>query len=162
MDWGKFFEETRRAAGVDSFAKLAPLLHVTDGAISHYRTGRSIPMAWTVAAALRIQGHKEPEKEAARIMREVGKSAEERAFWRKLGAGAAVAAVALTAFAMPGANHGQVLETLAFFPVLFAPNAYYVLAGLCALAAALILRRIAAQLLPAIPVSRFEAQGAPA
>jgi hypothetical protein len=91
MDWDKFFEETRRAAGVESYAKLAPLLHVTDGAISHYRTGRSIPSAWVVAAALKIQGNKEPEKEAARIMREAAKSAEERAFWRKLGAAAALA-----------------------------------------------------------------------
>lgn len=32
MDWDQFFERTRVAAGVDSFAKLAPKLGVTDGA----------------------------------------------------------------------------------------------------------------------------------
>lgn len=95
MDWGNFFEQTRIAAGVDSFSKLAPLLHITDGAISHYRTGKRVPSAWTVAAALRIQGHEDAEREAAKIMKAAAKSAEERAFWRKLGAAAAVALCAV-------------------------------------------------------------------
>lgn len=90
MDWDKFFDDTRQAAGVASFAKLAPLLHVTDGAISHYRTGRYVPSAWTVAAALKLQGHPNPEREAARIMKEAAKSNEERAFWRRLSTAAAM------------------------------------------------------------------------
>ena len=91
MDWGKFFEDTRRGAGVESFAKLAPLLHVTDGAISNYRTGKNVPSAWVVAKALKLQGHENPEREAARIMKEAAKSADERAFWRKLGTAAILA-----------------------------------------------------------------------
>lgn len=84
MDWGDFFDRTRKAAGVDSFAKLAPLIGVTDGAISHYRVGRSVPQVWVVADCLRIQGHPEPEKAAVEIMRLGARTSPERTFWKRL------------------------------------------------------------------------------
>jgi len=86
MDWDAFFEKTRVAAGVDSFAKLAPKLGVTDGAIGHYRRGRQIPSVWVVADALRIQGHPAPEKAAVEIMRSEARTKSERTFWKRLAA----------------------------------------------------------------------------
>lgn len=103
MDWADFFEKTRVAAGVESFAKLAPKIHVTDGAIHHYRVGRSVPQVWVVADCLRIQGHPQPEKAAVEIMRGEAKKPEERAFWRKLAASAALIVVLL----LPGALIGK-------------------------------------------------------
>lgn len=93
MDWGAFFDRTRKAAGVESFAKLAPLLGVTDGAISHYRVGRSVPQVWVVADCLRIQGHPEPEKAAVEIMRLAARTSPERTFWKRLLATTALLAV---------------------------------------------------------------------
>lgn len=93
MDWIAFFERTRKAADVDSYAKLAPLIGVTDGAISHYRVGRSVPQVWVVADCLRIQGHQEPEKAAIEIMRIAARTQPERSFWKKLAAAAAMLVV---------------------------------------------------------------------
>lgn len=92
MDWSQFFEDTRKAAGVESFSKLAPKLGITDGAIGHYRSGRQIPSVWVVADALRIQGHPAPEKAAVEIMRSEARTSSERTFWKRL----AATAVALT------------------------------------------------------------------
>lgn len=97
MDWATFFDKTRIAAGAKSFTELAPKLGVTDGAISHYRTGKRVPSAWTVAACLKIQGVKDPEKQAAKIMVDATNNAQERAFWRRFAAAAAVGAVTLCA-----------------------------------------------------------------
>ena len=90
MDWIAFFEQTRIAAKVDSLAKLAPLLGVTDGALSHYRVGRRVPQVWIVAEALKIQGHPQPEKAAIEIMKSVALSSSERKFWKRLAAAAAM------------------------------------------------------------------------
>jgi hypothetical protein len=86
MDWAEFFEKTRVAAGVESFSKLAPKIGVTDGAISHYRVGRSVPQVWVVADCLRIQGHPAPEKAAVEIMRAEARTSTERTFWKRLAA----------------------------------------------------------------------------
>ena len=64
-----------------------------------------MPSAWTVAAALKLQGHKDPEKEAARIMRESAKSAEERAFWRKLGTAAILALATVLPYRSQASTH---------------------------------------------------------
>lgn len=90
MDWADFFERTRVAAGVDSFSKLAPMLEITDGAIGHYRQGRRVPQVWVVAQALTIQGHPTPEKAAIEIMKKAALTSPERAFWKRLGATAAL------------------------------------------------------------------------
>lgn len=90
MDWNAFFEKTLAASGADSYAKLAPKLGVSDGAISHYRTGKRTPQAWVVAAALRIQGSSNPEREAAELMKGAAPTSSERAFWRRLSAAAAL------------------------------------------------------------------------
>ena len=90
MDWNEFFEKTRKAAGAESFAKLAPMLGISDGAIGHYRQGRRVPQVWVVAEALKLQGHPQPEKAAIQIMKAAALSSPERAFWRKLAASAAL------------------------------------------------------------------------
>ena len=109
MDWIAFFEQTRVAAKVDSLAKLAPLLGVTDGAISHYRVGRRIPQVCVVAEALKIQGHPQPEKAAIQIMKNVALSSTERTFWKKLAASAA--AVLLVACTLPGIGANEAKAT---------------------------------------------------
>ena len=109
MDWIAFFERTRKAADVDSYAKLAPLIGVTDGAISHYRVGRSVPQVWVVADCLRIQGHPEPEKAAIEIMRIAARTQPERSFWKKLAAAATV--VMLTTGGMLPAQQAQARAT---------------------------------------------------
>lgn len=88
MDWVGFFEKTRVAAGVESFAKLAPKLGISDGAISHYRTGKRVPQVWVVAECLKIQGHPEPEKAAIQIMKSEAQTSPERHFWKRLAASA--------------------------------------------------------------------------
>lgn len=98
MDWNSFFERTREAAQVESFAKLAPLIGVTDGAIGHYRQGRRVPQAWVVAACLRVQGHAQPEKGAAEILKSAAATSDERRFWKHL---ATAATVTLCAIALP-------------------------------------------------------------
>lgn len=105
MDWGKFFEETREKAGARSFAELAPMLGISDGAISHYRTGKRVPQVWVVAECLRLQGVSHPEKAAIAIMKSEALTSPERAFWRKLAATAAVAGIALLAVQSFGGDH---------------------------------------------------------
>lgn len=100
MDWADFFEKTRVAAGVESFSKLAPRIGVTDGAISHYRVGRSLPQVWVVADCLRIQGHPSPEKAAVEIMRAEARTSTERTFWKRLAASAMALALGV-GFALP-------------------------------------------------------------
>jgi hypothetical protein len=95
MDWNAFFERTRAAAGVDSFAKLAPMIGVTDGAIGHYRQGRRVPQAWVVAACLRVQGHEHPERGAAEILKSAAATSDERRFWKQLGTAALIALCAM-------------------------------------------------------------------
>lgn len=102
MDWNEFFEKTRVAAGVDSFAKLAPLLGISDGAIGHYRQGRRVPQVWVVAEALKLQKHPQPEKAAIQIMKAAALSSPERAFWRKLAASAVAVVLMLGAIPLPG------------------------------------------------------------
>lgn len=93
MDWADFFERTRVAANVESFSKLAPLLEISDGAIGHYRQGRRVPQVWVVAAALKIQGHPNPEKAAIEIMKKAALTSPERTFWKRLAATATLLAV---------------------------------------------------------------------
>ncbi|MEI2455346.1 DUF3693 domain-containing protein [Lysobacter firmicutimachus] len=101
MDWVAFFEATRVAARVKNFAELAPLLGISDGAISHYRTGKRLPTAWIIADCLRIQGHSSPEKEAAKILKVAAHTSEERAFWRRLSATAAALMLCAMPFSAP-------------------------------------------------------------
>jgi hypothetical protein len=96
MDWNEFFEKTRKAADVESFSKLAPMLGITDGAIGHYRQGRRVPQVWVVADALRIQGHPEPEKAAIQIMRQAALTSPERTFWKRLSATAMTLAIGIS------------------------------------------------------------------
>lgn len=86
MDWADFFEKTRAAANAESFAKLAPKIGVTDGAISHYRTGKRVPQVWVVAECLKLQGHPQPEKAAITIMKSEAQTSPERTFWKRLAA----------------------------------------------------------------------------
>lgn len=86
MDWADFFEKTRVAANAESFAKLAPKIGVTDGAISHYRTGKRVPQVWVVAECLKLQGHPQPEKAAITIMKSEAQTSPERTFWKRLAA----------------------------------------------------------------------------
>jgi hypothetical protein len=101
MDWADFFERTRVAAGVESFSKLAPMLEITDGAIGHYRQGRRVPQVWVVAAALKIQGHPNPEKAAIEIMKNAALTSPERTFWKKLTASTAMLLCVVTLAAGP-------------------------------------------------------------
>lgn len=118
MDWSDFFERTRVAAKVDSFAKLAPMLGISDGAIGHYRQGRRVPQVWVVAEALKIQGNPEPEKAAIQIMKQAAISSEERTFWRRLAATAMTLTIGVGlalpqhAQAADGASNGLTLYTL--------------------------------------------------
>ncbi|MCU1140074.1 DUF3693 domain-containing protein [Stenotrophomonas maltophilia] len=100
MDWVEFFEKTRQAAGVESFAKLAPKLGISDGAISHYRTGKRVPQVWVVAECLKIQGHPQPEKAAIQIMKSEAQTSPERHFWKRLAA-TAMALMLAVGFALP-------------------------------------------------------------
>lgn len=100
MDWVEFFEKTRQAAGVESFAKLAPKLGISDGAISHYRTGKRVPQVWVVAECLKIQGHPQPEKAAIQIMKSEAQTSPERHFWKRLAATAMALCLAV-GFALP-------------------------------------------------------------
>lgn len=100
MDWVDFFEKTRQAAGVESFAKLAPKLGISDGAISHYRTGKRVPQVWVVAECLKIQGHPQPEKAAIQIMKSEAQTSPERHFWKRLAATAMALCLAV-GFALP-------------------------------------------------------------
>lgn len=100
MDWVEFFEKTRLAAGVESFAKLAPKLGISDGAISHYRTGKRVPQVWVVAECLKIQGHPQPEKAAIQIMKSEAQTSPERHFWKRLAA-TAMALMLAVGFSLP-------------------------------------------------------------
>ena len=105
MDWNAFLEKTPRAADVDSFAKLAPMIGVTDGAIHHYRVGRNVPQVWVVAECLRIQGHPEPEKAAVQIMKNEARTSPERAFYKKLAATTILLLFVVVPFLNPTAAH---------------------------------------------------------
>lgn len=97
MNWTEFFAQTMRAVNVESYAQLAPRLGVSKAAISHYATGKRVPQAWVVAAALKLQGDATPEKSAAQILRDAAVTSEERAFWKRMASAAAVVlAVLLT------------------------------------------------------------------
>ncbi|MEA9822294.1 DUF3693 domain-containing protein [Xanthomonas campestris pv. raphani] len=96
MDWVEFFEKTRLAAGVESFAKLAPKLGISDGAISHYRTGKRVPQVWVVAECLKLQGHPQPEKAAIQIMKSEAQTSPERSFWKRLAATAMTLALGVS------------------------------------------------------------------
>lgn len=96
MDWVEFFEKTRLAAGVESFAKLAPKLGISDGAISHYRTGKRVPQVWVVAECLKLQGHPQPEKAAIQIMKSEAQTSPERSFWKRLAATAMTLAMGVS------------------------------------------------------------------
>lgn len=100
MDWVEFFEKTRLAAGVESFSKLAPKLGISDGAISHYRTGKRVPQVWVVAECLKMQGHPQPEKAAIQIMKSEAQTSPERTFWKRLAASAMALALGV-GFASP-------------------------------------------------------------
>lgn len=86
MDWDDFFKRTLAASGLTSYAQLAPKLGISDGAISHYRTGKRIPQVWVVAEALKVQGHPAPEKAAIEIMKAAALTSSERTFWKRLAA----------------------------------------------------------------------------
>lgn len=109
MDLADFFERTRVAAGVESFSKLAPMLEITDGAIGHYRQGRRVPQVWVVAAALKIQGHPNPEKAAIEIMKNAALTSPERTFWKKLTASTAMLLCVVTLAAGPVAAKAYAL-----------------------------------------------------
>jgi hypothetical protein len=116
MDWVEFFEKTRQAAGVESFAKLAPKLGISDGAISHYRTGKRVPQVWVVAECLKIQGHPQPEKAAIQIMKSEAQTSPERHFWKRLAA-TAMALMLAVGFALPHdvqamPQHGSALHDI--------------------------------------------------
>ncbi|WP_161963884.1 DUF3693 domain-containing protein [Xanthomonas arboricola] len=96
MNWVEFFEQTRVAAGVESFAKLAPKLGISDGAISHYRTGKRVPQVWVVAECLKLQGHPQPEKAAIQIMKSEAQTSPERTFWKRLAATAMTLALGVS------------------------------------------------------------------
>ncbi|MCM5526685.1 DUF3693 domain-containing protein [Xanthomonas hortorum] len=96
MNWVEFFEQTRVAAGVESFAKLAPKLGISDGAISHYRTGKRVPQVWVVAECLKLQGHPQPEKAAIQIMKSEAQTSPERTFWKRLAATAMTLAIGVS------------------------------------------------------------------
>lgn len=107
MDWVEFFEKTRVAAGVDSFSKLAPKLGISDGAISHYRTGKRVPQVWVVAECLKMQGHPQPEKAAIQIMKSEAQTSPERTFWKRLAASAMALALGV-GLASPRDAHAAV------------------------------------------------------
>ena len=111
MDWSDFFERTRVAAKVDSFAKLAPMLGISDGAIGHYRQGRRVPQVWVVAEALKIQGNPEPEKAAIQIMKQAAISSEERTFWRRIAATAMTLVLGVGLALPPSAQAAGMHET---------------------------------------------------
>lgn len=95
MNWDAFFLRTCEAAGVSTNAELAPKLGLTPAAVSHYRTGKRTPPAWIVHECLVLQGDDDPERETARIMLEFAHTKQERAWWRRLAAAAAIATVAI-------------------------------------------------------------------
>jgi hypothetical protein len=117
MDWNAFFEKTLQASGVESYAKLAPKLGVSDGAISHYRTGKRTPQAWVVAAALRIQGSEQPEREAADLMKAAAPTSTERSFWKRLASAAAL--VLYIGAALPSPATAHVIDSAGHSPTLY-------------------------------------------
>lgn len=128
MDWGEFFEKTRVAAGAESFARLAPKLGISDGAISHYRTGKRVPQVWVVAECLKIQGHPQPEKAAIQIMRSEAQTSPERSFWKRLAA-STVAVLMVVGYAMPSPARAAE-NVLKYQPLIageIANSVYYVL-----------------------------------
>lgn len=104
MDWDNFFKRTLDASGLKSYAQLAPKLGISDGAISHYRTGKRIPQVWVVAECLKVQRHPSPEKAAIEIMKAAALTSPERAFWKRLAATSAVLMLCMAANVDADAN----------------------------------------------------------
>lgn len=96
MNWDAFFARTLEASGLSSYSQLAPKLGISDGAISHYRTGKRVPQVWVVAEALKVQGHPSPEKAAIEIMKAAALTSPERTFWKRLAASTALLALAFS------------------------------------------------------------------
>ena len=90
MDWDAFFQRTLVASGLKNYSQLAPRLGISDGAISHYRTGKRVPQVWVVAECLKVQGHPTPEKAAIEIMKAAALTSPERTFWKRLAASTAL------------------------------------------------------------------------
>jgi len=121
-------DRAKKARAIPSDNAFAVAMGWRRQVISQWRSGDSYPSEDHIAQLAEL-AHDDPVKwlvavKAERTDGPAGKAWARLA--RQLGAAAAVAAVALIAYAMPGANHGHVVDSLAFFPVLFAPNAYYV------------------------------------
>lgn len=104
MNWDDFFARTLEKSGLSSYAQLAPKLGISDGAISHYRTGKRVPQVWVVAEALKVQGHPQPEKAAIEIMKAAALTSPERTFWRRLAATATLLAVGVLGVAQQPAQ----------------------------------------------------------
>ena len=90
MNWADFFDKTLAASTAENWSQLAPMLGISDGAISHYRTGKRVPQVWVVADALKVQGHPTPEKAAIEIMKTAALTSTERNFFKRLAATAAL------------------------------------------------------------------------
>lgn len=101
MNWTEFFDRTLAASKAENWSQLAPMLGISDGAISHYRTGKRVPQVWVVAEALRVQGHPAPEKAAIEVMKAAALTSPERAFWKRLAA-TAVLGLCVMATTLPG------------------------------------------------------------
>lgn len=104
MNWDDFFTRTLEKSGLSSYAQLAPKLGISDGAISHYRTGKRVPQVWVVAEALKVQGHPQPERAAIEIMKAAALTSPERTFWRRLAATATLLAVGVIGGALQPAQ----------------------------------------------------------
>jgi len=143
-------------------AALAARLGVSRSAVSLWRKGEGIREKHLTQLIALVGA--DPEI-AVMVLREQATTHAERAVWgalaRRLGAAAAVAVVALFAANMPGGTHAHVVDSLAFLPLISSPMHIMSIAAV-ALGACIGIRLIAARTLPAIPVSRFTAQGAPA
>ena len=103
-------------------AALAARLGVSRSAISLWRKGEGIREKHLTQLIALVGA--DPEV-AVMVLREQATTHAERAVWgalaRRLGAAAAVAAVALVVTGMPGVNHAHIADSLAFFPVAFTP-----------------------------------------
>ena len=122
MNWSDFFDRTLAASTAENWSQLAPMLGISDGAISHYRTGKRVPQVWVVAEALKVQGHPAPEKAAIEVMKAAALTSPERAFWKRLAATAAMLLCAI-GFSVPGVSKAA---TAGFDGAGAERNAYYV------------------------------------
>lgn len=116
----ELLDQFKAKRGLESDYAAAKELGLRPNRLSNYRTGVSHAddkTAVMLADALGL----DRLQTIARVNMDRARDTKERAFWRHIAAAAAVAAVALTALAMPGVNHVQVSDALAFFPVAFTP-----------------------------------------